>query len=176
MTPPAVRPFDPWSAPPQMGRTDGGRAAMAAYGRRSLSIASLFSYLGLAIGILGGDLALNWGLYVLIVQRDPDVAPLDDVTPVDDQRQAVAGALIVRSPSSAMSGTKHKPTLLRRCTGAVAQEVQGFMRSVASDGSGQADAHVRLCPASPLSAGGCAGSALATGQHASLVRQRCGRV
>lgn len=82
---------------PQMGRTDGGRMAMAAYGRRSLSLTSLLSYLGLAIGILGGELALNWGLYVLIVQRDPEPAPLDDVTAVDEKRSTLAGGLIVRA-------------------------------------------------------------------------------
>lgn len=80
-----------------MGRTDGGRMAMAAYGRRSLSVTSILSYLGLAIGILGGDLALNWGLYVLIVQRDPETAPLDDITAVDEKRTALAGALVVRA-------------------------------------------------------------------------------
>jgi hypothetical protein len=40
----------------------------AAFGKGALAIASVSTYLLLGLGLLGGDLALSFGLYILIVQ------------------------------------------------------------------------------------------------------------
>jgi len=52
-----------------VGCLDGGRAVQAAFGRNTLSLTSFFTYLGLGLGLLGSDLALPFGLYVIICQR-----------------------------------------------------------------------------------------------------------
>ena len=41
----------------------------AAFGRNTLAVSSLLSYVGLGLGLLGSSLALPFGLYVLICQR-----------------------------------------------------------------------------------------------------------
>ena len=41
----------------------------SAFGRSSLAVSSLLSYVGLGLGLLGSSLALPFGLYVLICQR-----------------------------------------------------------------------------------------------------------
>ena len=76
-----------------LGCTDGGRMTMAAWGRSRLTGAAALSYAGLALGLLGGQLSLSWGLFVLLVQRSPERQPLDGVTPVDEGRSRVALAL-----------------------------------------------------------------------------------
>ncbi len=76
-----------------MGALDGGRVALAAFGRRRLTTLSVGAYLGLALGLLGGALSLSWGLYVLIVQRVPERTPLDAITPLDEGRERAAAAL-----------------------------------------------------------------------------------
>ena len=76
-----------------LGCTDGGRITLAAWGRSRLTGAAALSYAGLALGLLGGQLSLSWGLFVLLVQRTPERQPLDGVTPVDEGRERVALAL-----------------------------------------------------------------------------------
>lgn len=44
----------------------------AAYGRNYLGVTSFFMYLGLGLGFLGSGLALPFGLFVLLCQRDPE--------------------------------------------------------------------------------------------------------
>jgi membrane-associated protease RseP (regulator of RpoE activity) len=78
-----------------LGCTDGGRMAIAAWGRPRLTGLSAASYIGLALGLLAGPLSLSWGLYVLLVQRTPERAPLDGLTPTDEQRSNVALALML---------------------------------------------------------------------------------
>ena len=75
-----------------MGRPHG--ASQAAYGKNGQGVTGLLTYLGLTLGVLGGSLSLPWGLYVLIVQRKPERAPLEDVTPIDDRRRAATAAML----------------------------------------------------------------------------------
>lgn len=65
----------------------------AAYGKNALAFSSLASYVGLGLGVLGSSLALPFGLYVLICQRESERNVQDEVTEVDDRRQALALAL-----------------------------------------------------------------------------------
>ena len=88
-----------------VGRLDGGRMVQAAFGRTPLAVTSFFSYVGLALGFLGSALALPFGLYVLICQRDPENAPRDGVTEPSQGRQlaaavAIGVALLVLLPAA----------------------------------------------------------------------------
>ena len=88
-----------------VGRLDGGRMVQAAYGTSALGVASFLTYVGLALGFLGSALALPFGLYVLICQRDPEAPPADGVTPPDGPRAVVAAvaiglALLVLRPAA----------------------------------------------------------------------------
>ena len=77
-----------------IGALDGGRITMAAFGKRRLTPLGFGTYLGLALGLLGGALSLTFGIYALIVQRSPERQPLDAVTPTDNyRRKAALGAL-----------------------------------------------------------------------------------
>lgn len=58
-----------------------------AFGRAALSITSLFTYIGLGLGVLGSGLALPFGLYILIVQRSPEAVLQDSVTAPSSSRQ-----------------------------------------------------------------------------------------
>ncbi|GAX77964.1 hypothetical protein CEUSTIGMA_g5406.t1 [Chlamydomonas eustigma] len=60
----------------------------AAYGRKSLSLASFFSYLGLGLGLLGSTLALPFGLYVIITQRTAEKYIRDSVSTAGQEREA----------------------------------------------------------------------------------------
>eukprot|EP00891_Asterochloris_glomerata_P002358 jgi/Astpho2/2358/e_gw1.00044.126.1_t len=55
-----------------VGRVDGGRMVQATFGQKALSITSFFTYVGLGLGFLGSNLALPFGLFVLLCQRDPE--------------------------------------------------------------------------------------------------------
>lgn len=86
-----------------MGRLDGGRAMLAAYGRGAVSACSIFAYAGLGLGVIGSSLALPFGLYVLICQRGFEDQYRDQVTPIDDQRKnitigAISLALLILIP------------------------------------------------------------------------------
>ncbi|KAL7548876.1 hypothetical protein ACHAWF_012140, partial [Thalassiosira exigua] len=71
-----------------IGRLDGGRACMAAWGRRAASAASFLSLLALAICSLGGlsNIAVFWGALVVTTQKLPDVPAADEVAGVGDLR------------------------------------------------------------------------------------------
>lgn len=77
-----------------VGRLDGGRMVQAAFGRTPLAATSFFTYVGLALGFLGSALALPFGLYVLICQRDPENSPRDGVTEPSQGRQLAAAVAI----------------------------------------------------------------------------------
>ena len=47
-------------------------ALQATFGQKALSITSFFTYVGLGLGFLGSNLALPFGLFVLLCQRDPE--------------------------------------------------------------------------------------------------------
>jgi len=88
-----------------VGRLDGGRMVQAAFGRTPLAATSFFAYVGLALGFLGSALALPFGLYVLICQRDPENSPRDGVTEPSQGRQlaaavAIGVALLVLLPAA----------------------------------------------------------------------------
>ena len=88
-----------------VGRLDGGRMVQAAFGRTPLAATSFFTYVGLALGFLGSALALPFGLYVLICQREPENSPRDGVTEPSQGRQlaaavAIGVALLVLLPAA----------------------------------------------------------------------------
>jgi membrane-associated protease RseP (regulator of RpoE activity) len=78
-----------------VGQLDGGRVALAAWGKRGLSALSVGVYAGLALGLLAGPLSLSWGLFVLVAQRRPERAPLDSVSPIGPPRKKAAVAMVV---------------------------------------------------------------------------------
>ncbi|XP_065853105.1 probable zinc metalloprotease EGY1, chloroplastic [Euphorbia lathyris] len=72
-----------------VGCLDGGRAVQGAFGKNALLGFGLTTYTLLGLGVLGGPLSLPWGLYVLICQRVPEKACLNDVTEVGTWRKAL---------------------------------------------------------------------------------------
>ncbi|PRW61443.1 putative zinc metalloprotease chloroplastic isoform B [Chlorella sorokiniana] len=78
-----------------VGNLDGGRVMMSAFGRSSLAVSSLLSYVGLGLGLLGSSLALPFGLYVLICQRTAEQYIQDEVSGVSERRRLVAAAIII---------------------------------------------------------------------------------
>ncbi|CAN8275538.1 unnamed protein product [Cochlearia groenlandica] len=79
-----------------VGCLDGGRAVQGAFGKNALVTFGLSTYVMLGLRVLGGPLALPWGLYVLICQRTSEKACLNDVTEVGTWRKTlVASALIL---------------------------------------------------------------------------------
>lgn len=77
-----------------VGRLDGGRLLLAAYGKDSLYASSIFVYAGLGLGVLGSALALPFGLFVLICQREFEDKYCDQVTPLDQRRSSITVGLI----------------------------------------------------------------------------------
>jgi len=71
-----------------IGRLDGGRACMAAWGRRPASPISLLSLLALAFYSFSGvsGIIVFWGAIVSLTQRLPDIPAVDEVTGVGDLR------------------------------------------------------------------------------------------
>ena len=67
----------------------------SAFGRNTLAFTSLASYIGLGLGLLGSSLALPFGLYILICQREAESNIQDEVSEVDERRKGVALALAV---------------------------------------------------------------------------------
>lgn len=55
-----------------VGSLDGGRLVQAAFGKGSLGTTSIITYICLALGLLGGSLALPFGLYIIILNRQPE--------------------------------------------------------------------------------------------------------
>ncbi len=80
-----------------VGCLDGGRIVQSAFGRRALSGTSFITFLGLALGFLGGELALPFGLYVLLLQRTAEQYIQDSVTEVSEGRKSLAAVLVFLS-------------------------------------------------------------------------------
>jgi len=80
-----------------VGSLDGGRMTQAAFGRSTLQFSGLITYLGLALGLLGGSLSLPFGLFILFTARSSEDSPRDDVTPVDNTRYSIATGAIIFS-------------------------------------------------------------------------------
>uniref|UniRef100_A0A1J3J5S7 Putative zinc metalloprotease EGY1, chloroplastic n=1 Tax=Noccaea caerulescens TaxID=107243 RepID=A0A1J3J5S7_NOCCA len=78
-----------------VGCLDGGRAVQGAFGKNALVTFGLSTYVMLGLRVLGGPLALPWGLYVLICQRTPEKPCLNDVTEVGTWRKALVATAIV---------------------------------------------------------------------------------
>lgn len=78
-----------------VGRLDGGRMVQAAYGQQSLALTSFFTYLGLGLGFLGGNIALPFGLYVIICQRTAEKYIQDNVSPVGDARMSATAVAVL---------------------------------------------------------------------------------
>ncbi|WOK91748.1 hypothetical protein Cni_G00439 [Canna indica] len=78
-----------------VGCLDGGRAIQGAFGKNVLFGFGLATYSLLGLGVLGGDLSLPWGLYVLICQRTAEKPCLNDVSEVGTWRRTAV--LIVTS-------------------------------------------------------------------------------
>lgn len=76
-----------------VGNLDGGRAMLSAYGRTALSVSSFLTYACLGLGLVGGGLALPFGLYVLICQRTPERLLQDEVSGVSSSRKGLVAAL-----------------------------------------------------------------------------------
>jgi hypothetical protein len=62
-----------------------------------LSGTSFITFLGLALGFLGGELALPFGLYVLLLQRTAEQYIQDSVTEVSEGRKSLAAVLVFLS-------------------------------------------------------------------------------
>lgn len=80
-----------------VGSLDGGRVMYSAFGKGSLNVSSIFTYAGLALGVIGSSVALPFGLYVLICQRDPEIYLQNQVTPTDRSRQWITAVMIALS-------------------------------------------------------------------------------
>ena len=83
-----------------IGRLDGGRASMAAYGRRPASLISLLSLLMLAFYSFNGlsGIIIFWGaLIVLTQQRLADIPARDEVTAIGSTRVSLYNALLALS-------------------------------------------------------------------------------
>ncbi|KAJ9509380.1 hypothetical protein QJQ45_001830 [Haematococcus lacustris] len=78
-----------------VGSTDGGRMFQSAFGNQGLALSSLFTYLGLGLGLLGSSLALPYGLYVIVCQREAEKYIRDNVTPTGEGRAAATGLALV---------------------------------------------------------------------------------
>jgi len=74
-----------------IGRLDGGRVALAALGQGGSGLLSGICLLALGISSLFyGDnpILLFFGLFIIFLQRAPEIPAEDDLTEVDDSRQA----------------------------------------------------------------------------------------
>jgi Zn-dependent protease len=83
-----------------IGRLDGGRASMAAYGRRSASLISLLSLIVLAFYSFNGlsGIIIFWGaLVVLTQQRLADIPVRNEVTEISGLRVTIYNTLLVLS-------------------------------------------------------------------------------
>ena len=83
-----------------IGRLDGGRAFMAAYGRRPASLVSLLSLLVLAFYSFNGvsGIIIFWGaLVVLTQQRLADIPARNEVTEISGLRVTIYNALLFLS-------------------------------------------------------------------------------
>ena len=79
-----------------IGRLDGGRACMAAWGRRSASLISFTSLATLAFYSFSGlsGIICFWGAIVTLTQRLPDIPAVDEYTKVGDIRANIYMVLV----------------------------------------------------------------------------------
>lgn len=83
-----------------IGRLDGGRASMAAYGRRSASLISFLSLLVLAFYSFSGvsGIIIFWGaLVVLTQQRVSEIPARNEVTGINGIRVSIYNTLLILS-------------------------------------------------------------------------------
>lgn len=80
-----------------IGRLDGGRAVLAAFGRATASAVGSVSLTLLGVATVFGDspLLLAWLLFVLFLQRDDDVPCLNEVTEPSTARTVAALVVLV---------------------------------------------------------------------------------
>jgi len=80
-----------------IGRLDGGRAVLAAFGRATASAVGGVSLTLLGVATVFGDspLLLAWLLFVLFLQRDDDVPCLNEVTEPSTARTVAALVMLV---------------------------------------------------------------------------------
>lgn len=80
-----------------IGRLDGGRAVLAAFGRTTASAVGSVSLTLLGVATVFGDspLLLAWLLFVLFLQRDDDVPCLNEVTEPSAARTVAALVMLV---------------------------------------------------------------------------------
>ena len=77
------------------GSLDGGRMIQGTFGRKTLALTSLFTYVGLGLGLLGGTLALPFGIFVIFTQRAPEKFIQDNVTPAGKVEASVTLAAVL---------------------------------------------------------------------------------
>eukprot|EP01026_Neomeris_dumetosa_P084044 TRINITY_DN9808_c0_g1_i4.p1 TRINITY_DN9808_c0_g1~~TRINITY_DN9808_c0_g1_i4.p1 ORF type:complete len:603 (-),score=88.41 TRINITY_DN9808_c0_g1_i4:332-2140(-) len=86
------------------GRLDGGRMLNAAFGRNSGLLGGFFTIIGLALGLLGSNLSLYFGVYLLFFQRETEKIIKDEVTEVSGASKrltllAIALAVFILLPA-----------------------------------------------------------------------------
>ena len=67
---------------------------LSAFGRRPLNVSAIFTYAGLGLGLIGGSLALPFGLYILICEREPETYIQDQITQTERTRKWITGIAI----------------------------------------------------------------------------------
>jgi len=88
------------------GQLDGGRIALAIYGRkiaRRLTLATIIILGLVALGNPDNSLALYWELVILFLQRELEKPSLNEISEINDTRAALGllvfiGALLVLFP------------------------------------------------------------------------------
>jgi len=72
------------------GQLDGGRIIQAVYGRRTAARSTLITLIVLGFAALGNVLALYWALLIVLVAREPERPPLNEVSETDTPQDALA--------------------------------------------------------------------------------------
>ncbi|MGK7911467.1 MAG: site-2 protease family protein [Synechococcus sp.] len=72
------------------GQLDGGRMVQAVYGRKIAGRTTFVSIAFLALAALGNQVALYWALLILLIARDTERPPQDEITETDSLRDALA--------------------------------------------------------------------------------------
>lgn len=72
------------------GELDGGKLALAAFGRPASQFISVFAFLALGVGSFVNGLALFWLLLVLTIQRGPGIPCLEEISGMKNRTLAIA--------------------------------------------------------------------------------------
>ena len=72
------------------GQLDGGRVVQAVYGRKIVGRTTFVSIAILALAALGNQVALYWALLILLIARESERPPQDEITETDGRRDALA--------------------------------------------------------------------------------------